>query len=261
MTSVWKGIEMNYCGKSDIGLKRSENQDSFAIEKIFDGALLAVVCDGMGGVAGGKIASELAVKTFIESVSCSLRSYINSPLDLSSESVKIIEKILIEGAEKANYKVFSAAKENSELEGMGTTLTSALFIGERVYLINVGDSRIYQYSDSLVQLTRDHSFIQTLIEMGKISKEEAKDHPDKNVITRAIGIDDTVVPDTYTSTAHRGDLFLLCSDGLCGYVDERDIINIITDSRMDIIQKNTHLIDLANQSGGNDNVTTVLVTY
>ena len=97
--------------------------------------------------------------------------------------------------------------------------------------------------------------------MGKISKEEAKDHPDKNVITRAIGIDDTVVPDTYTSTAHRGDLFLLCSDGLCGYVDERDIINIITDSRMDIIQKNTHLIDLANQSGGNDNVTTVLVTY
>ena len=251
---------MKYCGMSDIGLKRAENEDSFLVGKVFDGCVLAVVCDGMGGALGGKTASSMACDIFYSSVSDAVRSYINSELDISVESRNTIYKILISSAEKANEAVYSRSVSDETLTGMGTTLTAALTVGRYVYIINVGDSRTYKLSDSLLQITSDHSFVEALVEAGKITREEAKVHPQKNVITRAIGIDKSVVPDTFYTVLKKGESLLLCSDGLCGYVEHEDILGALSENT-DINEKASELIRLAIAAGGKDNITAVLLTY
>lgn len=252
---------MKYYGQSDIGLVRSENQDTFNIQVPFEGALISVVCDGMGGAASGALAASLACEAFTERLNNNIKAYINSPDDLSQESVQIIDKMLTDAAELANTVVYEKASHEKEHKGMGTTLVASLVIGKFVYVINIGDSRLYRRTSlGFTQITRDHSYVQALIDIGKISVEEATHHPNRNIITRAVGTNPEVVPDIYHIIIGEGESILLCSDGLCGYVEADEIDRVMTG---DVSEKDKveELIALAKDAGGRDNITAVVVTY
>lgn len=240
----------NFFGKTDIGLKRETNQDCFRILEKEGGLVLMVVCDGMGGVAGGSEASNLAADTFT--------SYLERHIkpDNKNEYLSLFESALGE----ANREVCRKAAGEKALEGMGTTLVCALWDGTSYYCLWVGDSRIYALTrDGLCQISHDHSFVQTLVDNGSITKEEAKTHPNRNIITRAVGTDELISCDVCKVDADGFDGILLCSDGLCGYVEEADIFEICRN------EKNAEacceeLVKKANGNGGTDNITVVIHT-
>ena len=239
---------INYYGITDVGLKRSNNQDCFEICETSDGLVLMVVCDGMGGAAGGSEASTLAVDTFI--------SYAKEHLDKveKEEYLDVLQSALHD----ANKLVCEKAKNSKELEGMGTTLVCALYDGESYYCIWVGDSRIYALDNSgICQISHDHSFVQNLLDSGRITKEEAKQHPNRNIITKAVGIDDGILGDVCTLHAENIRGVLLCSDGLCGYVPE-EVIAETLNAKENIEECCAELVKLANDSGGFDNITVAL---
>jgi len=253
---------MQFFGKSDTGMKRRENQDSFATEQLYDNAVLCLVCDGMGGANGGQTASGLASSTFVKQVKKKLADFESkSQLRFGGEDSEI-EKILKKAVTAANSEVYKKANKNKELSGMGTTLVSALIIDNCMYITNVGDSRLYLvYDEEIEQLTRDHSYVQTLIDMGQITPEEALVNPHKNIITKAIGTQKTEEPDiTFCNLAEKNAKYvLLCSDGLTNFVDNKTIHSIITegDSLEEICKT---LIDKANENGGGDNITAVVIS-
>ncbi|MCL2096131.1 MAG: Stp1/IreP family PP2C-type Ser/Thr phosphatase [Oscillospiraceae bacterium] len=241
-------------GKTNTGIKRSAkaNEDSFYADKI-NGVCLAVVCDGVGGARGGNIASSLAVKSFVETVTRSLE---NSPASKSNS----YREILFAAVARANDAVFSAAKDNFELEGMGTTMVACLFDGREYYAINVGDSRMYLIDDKntvMNQITKDHSLVQEMVDSGVMTKEQAEKSPNKNIITRVLGHDDVVNADLYVSKYESG-IFLLCSDGLHDYVGAGDIARYISHYD-DIDHCIDELITKANDNGGGDNITAVII--
>lgn len=257
---------MEYFGITDIGKYRSENQDTFISTELFDGCLLAVVCDGMGGAAGGRIASKMASEVFCSYVSSELKRYINSADDIFPDSLSIINNIITDGADRANHAVYSHSKDSIDLVGMGTTLVSALVIGSEAYICNVGDSRLYLLSvNRMQQITKDHSYVQMLIDNGLIAPELAAVHPDRNVITRAIGIDSNVESDLYHISLKDGDVLLLCSDGLTNSLTNEQIYSIVWGNQeiftKDISQRVSELINTANLNGGRDNITALLITY
>ena len=240
-------MPVSIIGKTDTGKKRSINEDSFYADKVND-IYLAVVCDGMGGANGGDIASSLAVKSFVETV--------NKLLPDSSN----YKDILFAAVAKANDDVFSAACGNKELEGMGTTMVACIFNGKEYYAVNVGDSRMYIIDDKkceISQITKDHSLVQEMIDSGAMTKEQAERSPNKNIITRVLGIEDTVEVDFYKSKYKSG-IMLLCSDGLFNYVGESDIAKYI--SQYDNIEHCAgELIAKANENGGGDNITAIII--
>lgn len=239
---------INYFGKTDIGLKRETNQDCYRIQELSDGLVLMVVCDGMGGVAGGSEASNLAADTF-----CAyLEGHIKA--DNKNEYLKLFEAALYE----ANEAVCKKAKQDRALDGMGTTLVCALYDGSSYYCLWVGDSRIYAVTKSgLCQISHDHSFVQTLVDNGSITKEEAKRHPNRNIITKAVGAEAHLSCDVCKIDADNFDGILLCSDGLCGYVEEDDIFKICSEEK-DAEGCCEKLIKKANDNGGADNITVVI---
>ncbi|MHB1154179.1 MAG: Stp1/IreP family PP2C-type Ser/Thr phosphatase [Eubacteriales bacterium] len=256
---------MLYCGKSDMGRKRSTNQDCFVAIELREDILLSVVCDGMGGAAGGNIAAETASKVFSGYIT---DNTLRIEQDMFGGSVKPdISAVLTEAASEANYAVYAMANENPELTGMGTTLISALICGNTAYIVNVGDSRLYTLTDSEIKkVTRDHSFVQYLVDMGQLTPEEAEKSPHRNIMTRAIGIDKTVESDIYTVTLSAGDIryILLCSDGLTNYVTGEKIHTVLSsgsseEDRTALEDKVTSLISLANKAGGGDNITALVV--
>lgn len=252
---------MNYCGKTDIGKVRKNNQDSFfadflpPIGKLCGNAFLAVVCDGMGGAAGGQIASSLAVESFV--------SRLKTKLSASAENASKLSEIrfselMDDAVQYANSKVYSKSKKEPELYGMGTTLVACLIVKKNIYIVNVGDSRLYAVSgDRLCQITVDHSYVQALVDSGSISEGEATNHPDKNIITRAVGIRNSVTPDAFLISDFP-DSLLLCTDGLTNMVDGDGILAAIT-SPKNVTGTVTELIRLANEGGGKDNITAVLI--
>ena len=239
---------MKLFGKTDIGLVRETNQDAFSFGSFDDGNCWAVVCDGMGGVSGGQVASEICVEKVSEAIKRSYRKGI---------TVSSAKNLLTTAINAANSAVFKEAQENIELKGMGTTVVAVLVLGSIAVVAHVGDSRAYLINDEINQITKDHSFVQLLIDTGKITEEEAKVHPDRNVITRAVGIEHVVDVEIDIVDINDNDKLLICTDGLNGYVPNADILKIIKEYGDSSTEK---LVETANNAGGRDNVTVVILT-
>ena len=239
---------MKCYGKTDIGKKRSSNQDEFAILELMDGAVLAVVCVGMGGAKAGNVASKTAVDSICRYVE---RSY-RKGLDYDG-ATDILNKAII----SANIEVYDISAKNPELKGMGTTVVAAIATDDFTTIAHLGDSRAYIVGEQITQITRDHSVVQSLIESGKLTPEEARIHPRKNVITKALGIEENVFPENSRYDFDFGETLLLCSDGLSNYVDTKTIKEIIDNNDREVVVD--ALIEKANQSGGGDNITALIV--
>ncbi|HEX3254647.1 MAG TPA: Stp1/IreP family PP2C-type Ser/Thr phosphatase [Gaiellaceae bacterium] len=225
-------------GFTDPGRKRRRNEDSYVIDPP-----LFAVADGMGGAQAGEVASRLAAAAFREFHGA-------DDLDPEERLVAIIQE--------ANRRIFERASDDAQVSGMGTTITAALVASEGLVIGHVGDSRAYRLRDNqFEQLTDDHSLVADLVRSGRLTPEEADVHPQRSVITRALGTDPEVDVDTFTVGAESGDLFLLCSDGLTTMVGDEDISKLLTAAR-DLEQAGKGLVKAANRAGGEDNVTVVL---
>lgn len=235
---------------TDKGRVRSQNQDSFAIELLpEEDVALCVICDGMGGAKAGNIASGIAVEGFM--------NYVKSGL-ASAPQKEGLSSLLRHAASYANNMVYEVANVEPDCGGMGTTLVAAVATGEKATVINIGDSRAYLInSEGIQQISKDHSLVEDMIDRGDITREEASRHPDKNLITRAIGIDSSVNGDIFRFDFKKGELILLCSDGLTNLVDDLTIWKYAT--APDKGKCCLRLIMLALELGAPDNVTIVLL--
>lgn len=240
---------MQIFSKTDRGRVRTDNQDAYFAGKITDDSVFAVVCDGMGGANAGNVASELAVRHISEYV---IRSY-RDGMDMTDT-----EKTLKNAIVSANISLYDKAVNNTELAGMGTTAVAAFVKDGTAVIAHVGDSRIYLVNGEIKQLTRDHSVVQSLIESGKITPEDAKVHPRKNVITRALGAEENVAVDSDCLNLSDGDTLLLCSDGLTNFLDDKDILTVFQNNDISAVAE--RLVETANENGGGDNITVVTVT-
>ena len=237
---------MNYFGLSDKGQYRTENQDCFEILAV-SGGVLAVVCDGMGGVAGGNMASEMAVTRFVAFARAALEA---SDGDDPADALR-------QAADAANRKVFRCAELSEEYAGMGTTLVAATVLKDTLYVANVGDSRLYLISGGIRQVTRDHSLVEEMIRAGGLTREEARVHPDKNVITRAVGVEERIAIDFFDLSVKQGDKILLCTDGLSNMLTDEQICQIVQ-GESSLQSAGEKLVKAANQNGGRDNITVLL---
>ena len=243
---------MNSFGITDPGKVRAENQDSFLIENCAKrNSVVAVICDGMGGAKAGDLASQLSVKAFVSKV---FDTILNSRMRFPA-----YEKLLRQSCDAANGVVYEYSRFDADYNGMGTTLVGGIITAHRAHIVNVGDSRCYHINrKGIKQVTRDHSYVQELVDSGAISEAEAKIHPKRNIITRALGVDKRIQSDYFDVSVKRGDAILLCSDGLS---------NTVTDAEMFSAYKAgkspekvcRSLIDLALERGARDNVSVVLV--
>lgn len=241
---------MIVAGKTHQGMVRKNNQDTFltTVKEEQDSALL-VVCDGMGGAAAGNIASTIAAHTFAERVE---ELFQTTP----SPSIRALRVAVAQ----ANSAVFQASIHDPELAGMGTTLVAAVIHNKHTILLNIGDSRAYRIrGDVITQLTLDHSFVQDLVRRGQITQEQARYHPKRNLITRAVGVDESVEADIFEGELAPTDLLLLCTDGLTGMLEDQEIVSLINASRS-LEEAVDHLIAAACVNGGTDNITAVLFT-
>lgn len=231
---------MEIKGITDIGQIRSSNQDSFYIDT---NGKWCVVADGMGGHNGGEIASKIAVETVKENM-------------VGFDKDDFVEKFQ-ELCQKANTAIYNAASEDASLYGMGTTIVLCGFLKNKVTVAHIGDSRAYLLSgNKLKRITRDHSVVQDLLDNGTITEEQAKVHPQKNYITRAVGTDIDVEADISTHTFKKNDSIIICSDGLTSMVDDSAILEISKENPPGVaVQK---LAALANIKGGKDNITVVI---
>ena len=235
--------------KSDIGKAREINQDYYYISKDTDVPRLYILADGIGGYKGGEIASKLATD--------SVKKYINSNFNENLVEKEEILKLIGSAVEYANMVVYEKSKEIPELEGMGTTLEACLIYNNKAYIGHVGDSRIYRIRNGVIRkLTKDHSYVQQLVEDKKITREEAKTHPKKNMLTKALGCTPYVEPDLRARNFEKGDIFIMCSDGLTNMTDDNMICELII---QDITTAADKLIELANESGGYDNITVIII--
>ncbi len=239
---------MRIFGKTDLGLIRETNQDAFSFGSFDDVNCWAVVCDGMGGVSGGQVASAICV----EKISEALKRGYRDKMSISSA-----KNLLISAITAANSAVFKESQENYELKGMGTTVVAVLVIDSIAVIAHVGDSRAYILNDDIKPVTKDHSFVQLLIDTGKITEEEAKVHPDRNVITRAVGIEHVVDVEIDVVDIDVNDKLLICTDGLNGYVEDVDILKTVNEYGDSSAEK---LVETANNAGGRDNVTVVILS-
>ncbi len=235
-------------GISDVGAVRKQNQDAFYLTSCQDRFPFAVVCDGMGGAKAGNVASKLAVDSFVETVSQGLKA-----------EKPDLDGLLTQAVSGANELVRYQAEVDAQCRGMGTTLVAALVDEHQVHLVNVGDSRAYLLSSQGIrQLTRDHSVVEDLVERGEITHEEARLHPQKNLITRALGAEPSVEADLYHLERREGELILLCSDGLSNVVTDQELLFEVIHGG-DAESACGRLLQLALSRGAPDNVTAVLI--
>lgn len=236
----------SYC-LTDVGLKRNNNQDFVYASDHMVGRLngLWIVADGMGGHAAGDLASRLCVETMIDTIE---RSQKEQEIGILSEAITA-----------ANRAVSAKAHTDPELEGMGTTLVAATITGNCLYVANIGDSRLYIADDDRIeQITYDHSLVEEMVRAGKLRRDQAANHPKKNIITRAVGEDTDVQPDFFDVALNTGDIILLCSDGLSNMVSDEQMFRIIKNGGS-LEETARKLIDQANRSGGRDNISVVLI--
>ncbi len=236
--------------KSDIGKARELNQDYYYISEDTDEPKLYILADGMGGYKGGEIASKLATD--------SVRKYIQTNFSSIAKEKEEILKLINSAVEYANMVVYEKSKEIPELEGMGTTIEICLIYNNKAYIGHIGDSSIYRIrKDVIRKLTKDHSYVQKLVEDKKITREEAKIHPKKNMLTKALGCTAYVEPDLRARNFEKGDVFIICSDGLTNMVDEKRIYELVKE---DITTATDNLIKEANDAGGYDNITVIIIS-
>ena len=231
---------------TDIGRKRQLNQDFVFTCVVPLGNLpnLFVVADGMGGHKAGDYASKCTVETIVEEVAKSKKK----------EPVQILDDAI----QYANKLIRKKSLEDKNLDGMGTTVVASTYVDGLLYVANVGDSRLYVISDTITQITRDHSLVEEMVRMGGIDRESARNHPDKNIITRAIGAANSVNVDFFEVTMKPGDLVLMCSDGLTNMIEDSDILQLVK-SQKELKDKAELLIRTANENGGKDNIAVILV--
>ena len=250
-------LKLQYAGKTHVGRKRSHNEDNLGLATEQN---LYMVADGMGGHASGEVASEMAVETvqeFFEETEDD--EQLTWPYKMDKD-LNYEENRLNAGIKLANLRIYEKAAQNSAQRGMGTTIVALLFSGEEAYFGHVGDSRIYRLrDDELSQVTDDHSLLNDYIKMKDLSEEEIENFPHKNVIVRALGMKETVQVDVTKKVPQHGDIYLLCSDGLNAMIEDEKIENIMVDHKDDLETSCNELIEAANEGGGNDNVTVVLV--
>lgn len=232
---------------TDVGRVRESNQDYVYTSESPVGNLpnLFIVADGMGGHNAGDFASKYTVEQIVEYIE---KAPMTSPVDLIRGAVT-----------KANARLMAQAKNDANMAGMGTTAVIATIIDGCMYVANIGDSRLYLLRDSnLEQITRDHSLVQEMVRMGEMDASEAKHHPDKNIITRAVGAFEDLEIDFFEQHVEPGDLVLMCTDGLSNMVDDTDIRQIIQTGR-DVVEKVQRLVEAANRGGGKDNITVAIM--
>ena len=233
---------------TDIGKTRQINQDFIYTSEQPVGKLpnLFIVADGMGGHNAGDMASKLAVDTMVEQISASEEQ---QP-----------EKLMEAAIKAANQRVLEQAATKPELEGMGTTVVAATFLEDRLVVANVGDSRLYVVGRyGIKQITRDHSWVEEMVRRGGIGREEARRHPDRNIITRAIGAEERIKTDFFHVQLRDGDTVLMCTDGLTNMLEDEEI-RMILDSARDIVEQAEMLVERANENGGKDNISVILIT-
>ncbi len=240
---------MQTYGKTDTGRARPNNQDAFACGRLADDVVFAVVCDGMGGAKGGNVASTLAVKIITERIAASYRE------NMTPQSIRYVLECAIAAA---NVEVYDTAVKDENLHGMGTTVVAAVVCGKTAVVAHIGDSRAYLMSDDgLEQVTRDHSLVQEMVESGKLTENEAKSHPRKHFITRALGVEDMVECDIDEREIPERGALLICTDGLTNMVDTDEIRKILLSYPPQTAAE--RLIHAANMAGGSDNITVALI--
>lgn len=242
---------MRSWGLTDKGCVRKMNQDAYEICQLDRNNLLCVVCDGMGGAKSGNVASTLAVDVFSQEVQRTWTPTME--WDKTDQLLKNAVKL-------ANFTVYDQAMQFEEFDGMGTTLVAAFVRGRKVSFVNVGDSRAYIINQNGIrQITRDHSVVQMMVDRGELTPEMAKSYPGKNLITRAVGTEPTVLCDVYRQELNKGDFLLLCSDGLSNLMDDQEILfEVVHGVNKERCCK--RLLDIAITRGSPDNVTCVLVS-
>ncbi|MEX2480706.1 MAG: Stp1/IreP family PP2C-type Ser/Thr phosphatase [Gammaproteobacteria bacterium] len=242
---------------SDTGRKRPHNEDSSVTDA---GLGLAIVADGMGGYKAGEVASAIAVQMILDDMHAALgrggaKVHVDEITGLSRASIALRDAVA-----RANAEVYRTAQEVPQCQGMGTTIVAVLYCGDKVSIAHVGDSRVYRLQgDEFTQITRDHSLIQELIDRGFFTPEEAAENTPKNLVTRALGIELNVEVDIQERDAMAEEIYLLCSDGLNDMVDDEEIHLTLSKYSANLFEAATELIRLANENGGKDNVSVVLV--
>ena len=265
------GIHVSVFGKTDVGRTRDHNEDCFIVADLSNQSAslqpevrehelgpkgsLFVIADGMGGAAAGEVASEMATEVIYEHI---IRTWVNGD-DPSPQEFALRLK---EAVEEANARIHSYAKEHPDMRGMGTTTTAVGVLGDQLYLTQVGDSRAYLVRDGEgIQLTKDQSLMQRLVDAGEMTEEEAEQSERKNIILQALGPDPNIRVDLTSQQLRRGDTVVLCSDGLSGQVSREEIATAAAQTDKDLIQVCSELIDLANERGGPDNITVVTARF
>lgn len=238
---------MDSFSKTDVGMVRKVNQDYLFRSDKPVGNLpnLFLVADGMGGHKAGDLASRLCVETFVE--------------EAGQNSLKTPVSILNEAVTKANETVFGKAKESLDYEGMGTTLVAATIADQVLYVANIGDSRLYVIHHSIEQITEDHSWVEEMVKKGELSEEEMRFHPQKNIITRALGTGEQVTADFFEVELKPGDRVLMCSDGLSNMIDDDELFHIVSNKEKGLEDICNALVAKANEYGGKDNIAVVLI--
>ena len=233
---------------TDRGRRRQINQDAvyYSVYPVGNLPNLFIVADGMGGHNAGELASRFTVESIVDYIG---KAAEDRPIPLLSHAIH-----------QANENVIEKAKTEKSLEGMGTTVVAATIQGSYLYVANVGDSRLYLIDKDITQITRDHSLVEEMIRVGELKREDARTHPDRNVITRAIGVKEPVRIDFFDMKLEKGDIILLCSDGLTNMVEDRDILKLVKKSGS-LKEAASRLVTEANKNGGKDNISVVLAEY
>ena len=232
---------------TDKGRTRNTNQDYVYCEENAVGSFpnLFIVADGMGGHNAGDTASRMCVEEVVSQIEQSTKV---TPIGIFEQAVTA-----------ANEKVFKASLSDKALKGMGTTIVATVVFGDTAYIVNVGDSRLYVYKNTFRQVTIDHSLVEEMVQSGKLHKEDMRTHPNKNIITRALGTNSEVKADCFEIEVDEGDVLLLCSDGLSNMLEDERIERIIKSNREDMSEAGKRLVQEANEAGGKDNISVVLI--
>ncbi len=241
---------MKIYAQTDIGLVRQVNQDAFYISEENEKYKLCILADGMGGYTGGEIASRLACMSAAKYI----KGNFNSEKEYAKEELMQIIRMAME---YSNEIVYEKSREEKELEQMGTTMEVCLIYNNRVYIGHIGDSRIYRIRQNIMRkITVDHSYVQKLVKDGTITKEEAINHPKKNMLMKALGCEEQIEPDVMVKGFNPKDIILMCSDGLTNMISEQEIYNIVEQDTQNAVEK---LIKKAKELGGRDNITVIII--